>query len=56
MSNNIKENLKIIGLHKGTLLNIQDKTNISISINLIINKISFIKCTYEINNIHKNIK
>ena len=47
------KNKKVIGLHKGTLLNIENKTNIGIPIELIINKISFIKCTYEIKDINK---
>ena len=49
----LMNNSKIIGLHVGTLAEYKNKNkiNIGISINVIINKISFIKYTYEINKI-----
>ena len=42
--------MKLIGLHKGTLENEDNKTNIGIPINLIINNINirYIKCIYNI--------
>ena len=49
-------NSKLIGLHIGYLNKRKIKTNIGISINYIINKISFIKCTYEINDINNYIQ
>jgi len=50
------ENMKIIGIHKGTKKgNTKNKINIGISFNYIINKINFIKCIYNINDIQKDI-
>ena len=42
------DNMKIIGIHKGTKGNTKNKINIGISFNNIINKINFIKCIYNI--------
>jgi V8-like Glu-specific endopeptidase len=44
------DNMKIIGMHKGTNGNSKNKINIGISFNYIINKINFIKCIYNIND------
>ena len=47
------DNLKVIGLHKGSYndnSDIKNKINIGIRMNLIINKTNFIKCIYNINN------
>jgi len=49
------DNMKIIGIHKGTKDNTKDKINIGISFNFIINKINFIKCIYNINDIQEEI-
>ena len=45
-------NSKVIGLHKGAIINnnTKEKINIGIPIGIIINKISYIKCTYEISD------
>ena len=52
----LMNNSKLIGLHIGYLNKRKIKTNIGISINYIINKILFIKCTYEINDINNYIQ
>ena len=52
----LMENSKIIWLYQEALSDIKNKTNIGISINLIINKMSFIKFTYEINDISNDIQ
>ena len=45
-------NSKVIGLHKGAIINnnSMDKINIGLPIDIIINKISYIICIYEISN------
>ena len=45
-------NSKVIGLHKGAIINnnSMDKINIGLPIDIIINKISYIICIYEISD------
>ena len=52
------DNMKIIGLHKGTIGiygDIGKKTNIGIPFNYIINKINFIKCIYNVTDTQNEI-
>ena len=49
-------NSRLIGLRIFYLNKNKIKTNIGISINYIINKISFIKCTYQINDAYNYIQ
>ena len=47
----LMRNSKVIGLHKGAIINNnKEKINIGVPIGIIINKISYIKCTYEISD------
>ena len=47
----LMKNTKVIGLHKGAIIDEKkEKTNIGVPIELIVKKISFIKCTYEISD------
>ena len=48
----LMKNSKVIGLHCKGLIGPKEKINIGIPIEIIINKISYIKCTYEINNLN----
>ena len=54
----LMENRKLIGLHKGRYIINKNKINLGIPINLIINKIDYIKCTYNIDkeNVGKEIQ
>ena len=51
------DNMKIIGIHKEHIENSENKINIGISFNYIMNKINYIKCLYDISiyDIHKDI-
>ena len=52
------DNMKIIGLHKGTKVNygnMKNKINIGIPFNYLINKINFIKCIYNIKDVRNDI-
>ena len=50
------DNMRIVGIHKGTKGNNKNKINIGISFNYIMNKINFIKCIYNIKDIKEDIK
>ena len=52
----LMNNSRLIGLRIFYLNKNKIKTNIGISINYIINKISFIKCTYQINDAYNYIQ
>ena len=48
----LMKNSKVIGLHCKGLIGPYEKINSGIPIEIIINKISFMKCTYEVNNLN----
>ena len=51
----LSDNMKIIGLHKGTKGNIENKINVGISFNYIMNKINIIKSIYNIKDIKNDV-